>query len=717
MSYTARKIYPIEVKTGNSQFLPSSLPRSPEYLFNRDLSLIEFFRRVLDEALDSSQAALERLKFLAILSSNLDEFFMIRVSGLKESLGSNKVAADGMEIEELLAEIKTRVTELIDAQTNCLYKEVLPELSQNGIEICDFKSLNESEQENLTEYFKESIYPIITPQAVDPAHPFPYISGGSLNLGLMVRPKLNRRSEKVAIQHGNFFIRIKIPPFVKRLIPVSEGSTRFVLIEDLVASNVTMLVPDAEQAICYPFRITRDADIELREAEASDLLEMMEQNLKQRRFGDVVRLEVSKDMPAEMVEYLTQSLEILPEDVYQVEGAINLSDFMALYKIDRPELKEAPILAARPSYFDAKESTFDIIKRGDVLLHHPYMPYSIVTDFIREAAEDPDVLAIKMCLYRTGADSPIPPILIEASERGKQVTVLVELKARFDEENNIEWAKKFERAGIHVIYGLLGLKTHCKTTLIVRREDDKLRRYVHLATGNYNPETSAVYTDLGLLTVDEQIGEDATELFNYLTAYSQNEGFRKLMVAPLNLRAKMIELIGRETENARNGLPARIIAKFNRLADVHIIRALYEASQAGVEIDLIVRGICMLRPGIPGLSENIRVRSIVGPLLEHSRVYYFANGGDEEVFIGSSDWMPRNLDRRVEVVTPVENPNLKSFLKNEYLAAYLRDNVKARELLSDGFYKRVTPEANEIEFNCQLSFQASPKVVKFDVIH
>ena len=716
MSYTARKIYPIEVKTDKSQFLPSPLPRSSEYLFNRDLSLIEFFRRVLDEGLDQSQAALERLKFLAILSSNLDEFFMIRVSGLKDSLG-NKAAADGMPIDELLAEIKTRVTELIKEQTRCLYDEILPDLKQKGVEICSFNELNETEQGELTEYFRKCIYPVITPQAVDPAHPFPYISGGSLNLGLIVRPKLSRRTQKVVINTDNFFIRIKIPSSIKRFIPVGESSTKFVLIEDLVASNVNMLVPEGNSAMCHTFRITRDADIELREAEASDLLEMMEQNLKQRRFGDVVRLEVSGNMPEEMVQYLTESLVISPEDVYRVEGAINISDFMGLYKLDRPDLKEASINVERPAFLNTNESMFDIIKRGDVLLHHPYMPYSIVTDFIREAAEDPDVLAIKMCLYRTGADSPIPPLLIEASERGKQVTVLVELKARFDEENNIEWAKKFERAGIHVIYGLMGLKTHCKTTLIVRREDDQLRRYIHLATGNYNPETSAVYTDLGLLTVDEQMGEDATELFNYLTAYSQNEGFRKLLVAPLNLRRRMVELIGRETENARNGLPAKIVAKFNRLADVEIIRALYEASQAGVEIDLIVRGICMLRPGIPGLSENICVRSIVGPLLEHSRVYYFANGGEEEVYIGSSDWMPRNLDRRVEVVAPVENANLKNYLKNEYLAAYLRDNVKARELMSDGFYKRVTPEANAPEFNVQLSFQSSPKVVRFDAKH
>jgi polyphosphate kinase len=419
-----------------------------------------------------------------------------------------------------------------------------------------------------------------------------------------------------------------------------------------------------------------------------------------------------------MVKYLTESHKITPEDVYVIDGALNVCDFMALYKLDRPELKDKPISVERPPVFSGNESVFDIVRREDDLLHHPYMPYAIVTDFIREAAADPDVLAIKMCLYRTGADSPIPPLLIEASERGKQVTVLVELKARFDEENNIEWAKKLEQAGVHVVYGLLGLKTHCKTTLIVRREEnDELRRYVHLATGNYNPETSAFYTDLGLLTTDEKIGEDATELFNYLTAYSQNEGFRKLLIAPLNLRRRMVEMIGRETENARRGTPARIIAKLNRLADAKIIRALYEASQAGVEIDLIVRGICMLRPGVPGLSETIRVRSIVGPLLEHSRVYYFANGGDEEIYLGSSDWMPRNLDRRVEAITPVENAKLKQYLKDEFLAAYLRDNVKARELQPDGSYRRASADDGEEAFNSQLSFEINSNVVKFDAIN
>lgn len=712
---TVRKIYPVETPQSNDAVsLPLTLPASSEYLFNRELSLIEFFRRVLDEALDQSQPLLERLKFLGIFSSNLDEFFMIRVSSLKEKWG-DRVSADGKTAFEQLAEIRTRLLELVKAQMDCLRQEILPQLAENGIGIASYDSLTSDERQKLNEYFKNKIYPVLTPQAVDPSHPFPYISGGSLNLGLVVKPRLDRRVERALQNLGNeFFVRIKIPQFVSRFVPVEGHASKFVLIEDLIAANVKALVPDGETEACHLFRITRDADIELRESEAEDLLQSMEENLKQRRFGEVVRLEVSHTMPREMVNYLSKSLGIDSDDIYTIDGPIDIAAFMALHKLDRLDLKDTPLHVARPHIFNTGESMFDIIKRGDVLLHHPYMPYSIVTDFIKEAAEDPDVLAIKMCLYRTGADSPIPPLLIEASARGKQVTVLVELKARFDEENNIEWAKRLERAGVHVVYGLLGLKTHCKTTLIVRREGDELRRYVHLATGNYNPQTSAVYTDLGLLTVDEEIGADSTELFNYLTAYSQNEGYRKLLVAPTNLRHQMIELIKRETENARKGVPARIVAKLNRLADTRIIRALYEASQAGVEIDLIIRGICMLRPGVPGLSENIRVRSIVGRLLEHSRVYYFANGGEEEIYLGSSDWMPRNLDRRVEVVAPVEDAKLKQYLKDEFLAAYLRDNVKARELHSDGSYRRVYPASEAEAFNSQLSFEINSNVVRFD---
>jgi len=680
---------------------------------NRDLSLIEFYRRVLEEAQDRRQPLLERLKFISIFSSLLDEFFMIRVSGLKEQLLEAMESSDPIPAKRLLKEIRRKVNELIEEQTKCLRDEILPSLEEKGIKIVSFDSLAPNQREQLTSYFRENVYPILTPQAVDPSHPFPYISGGSLNLGLTVKPHLYKRVRRALKTAGQeFFIRVKIPPFIDRLIEAGEGN--YILVEDLICSHIKMLVPEADTADCHMFRITRDADLELREEEAHDLLQEMEDNLRQRRFGDVVRLEVADSMPGYMRKHLRRSLEIRSRDVYRISGPLDLADFSQLYKLDRPELKDKALKITRPAEFETGESTFDIIRRGDVLLHHPYMPYTIITDFIEESAKDPDVLAIKICLYRMGPESPIPPLLIKASELGKQVTVLIELKARFDEENNIEWAKQLERAGVHVIYGLLGLKTHAKTTLIIRREKDRLRRYVHLATGNYNPQTSAIYTDLGLLTVDEEIAEDATELFNFLTAYSPQDDFRKLIVAPANLRQRMLELIERETDNARAGKPARIIAKNNRIADQEIVNALYTASQAGVEVDLIVRGICTLRPGVPGLSENIRVRSIVGRLLEHSRVYYFENAGEPEVYVGSSDWMPRNLDRRVEVLTLVQVPKLRDYLKNEYLSAYLRDTAKARELASDGSFFRLRPAAGQPEFNCQLEFQGSKNIVEFE---
>lgn len=692
----------------NKLTLPEVLPRSAEYLINRDLSLLEFFRHVLDEGLDQSQPLLERLKFLSIFSSNLDEFFMIRVSGLKEkSKSENRLSADGMTPDEQLSEIRIRLLEMLERQTSCLNEDILPALSREGIEIVSYKNLNHEERRNLSDYFNGKIYPVLTPQAVDRSHPFPYLCACSLNIGLMIKPKVSKRVRRALYNTGEeFFVRIEIPSFIPRFIPIGNNETKFVLAEDVIAENIKLLLPEANSEDCHTFRITRDADIELREEEAHDLLESMEENLLQRRFGEIVRLEVSGKMPAKMVEYLTDSLEIKKTDVYASGSTLDIAGFMSLYKTDRPDLKDKNLKTFRPAIFESGKSTFDLIREQDILLHHPYMPYSIVTDFLRDAVEDENVLAIKMCLYRTGANSPIPPLLIKAAELGKQVTVLIELKARFDEENNIEWAKHLERAGIHVVYGIMGLKTHCKTTLVVRREGEEFRRYVHLATGNYNPETSAFYTDLGVLTCDERTGVDASALFNFLTAYSQPESFRKLLVAPLNLRARMLELIKRETLNAEKGLPARIIAKMNRLADVEIIRALYEASQAGVKIDLIVRGVCMLRPGIKGLSENINVISIVGRLLEHSRVYYFANGGTEEIYIGSSDWMPRNLDRRVEVLTPVENDYLKEYLKDELLARYLRDSVKARKLLPDGRYERVMPKTGEESFDSQMSFQS-----------
>jgi polyphosphate kinase len=468
-------------------------------------------------------------------------------------------------------------------------------------------------------------------------------------------------------------------------------------------ANLGALFPGMHPAQAYAFRVTRDADIEVRRDEADDLLSALQQGLRERRFGTPVRLEVAAEMPDQMLDYLTESLGLESDDIYRIDGPLNVLDLELLCELDRPDLKYRPIRPTIPKALQAN-SVFDAVKRRDILLHHPYTAYSTVTDFIRTAANDPDVVAIKICLYRTGQQSEIAEALIHAGELGKQVTVLVELLARFDEENNIEWARRLEHAGVHVVYGLVGLKTHSKTTLVVRREDHALKRYVHIATGNYSPTTSSTYTDLGLLTVDEDIGADVTEFFNYLTGYSAQREYRQLLVAPVNLREKITAMIERETAHAKAGRPARIVAKLNRLADSYVIQALYDASEAGVEIDLIVRGICMLRPGVPGLSENIRVRSIVGRFLEHSRVFYFANGGSEEVYIGSADWMPRNLNRRVEVVTPINDPDLKTYLKEELLEAYLRDDVNARELRPDGSYVKVSVPPGEVPFASQTFF-------------
>lgn len=685
----------------------ATVPAAAQARFiNRDLSLLEFYSNVLDEALDSSNPLLERLKFLAIFASNLDEFFMIRVSGLKEKLGTrSEVSPDGYSRPELLTEIRKKVVRLSAIHANCLNREVIPALADCGIALESYSQLHPAERSELDKYFDDHIAAVLTPQAVDPTHPFPYISGGTLNIGLSIRPRLTKRVARAFAKIGDeFFVRIEIPEFLQRFVPAGEGDSRFVLIEEIVIANISKIVPIEGTADCSVFRITRDGDLELRESETEDLLETMEENLKERRFGDVIRLEVSQSMPRSTVDYLVRSLNIESDDVYEVEGPLKSVDLWKIANLNRPDLKEAPIHSQIPDRLKSDESIFDIIKQGDVLLHHPFNPYSTVTEMIREAADDPDVLAIKMCLYRIGEDSPIAPLLIRASENGKQVTALVEIKARFDEAKNIEWGRRLEEAGVHVVYGLLGLKTHAKTTLIVRREDDRLKRYVHLATGNYNPATSTVYTDLGLLTCAESIAEDVSNLFNYLTVYHEPKHINKSLIAPINLRQRMFEMIDREIDHARLGRKARIIAKINRLADQDIVNRLCEASQAGVEIDLIVRGVCTLRPGIPGLSDRIRVRSIVGRLLEHSRVYFFENGGDHQVYIGSSDWMPRNLDRRVEVVVPVDDPQLRDFLKEEYLPSYLRDNVKARVLQPDGTYLK--PEAAGEKFDAQLSFQS-----------
>ena len=692
-----------------SKPLPAELG-GPEFLFNRELSLLEFHRRVLEEALDESQPVLERLKFLSIFSTNVDELFMIRVSGLKEALEEDvtELSPDGMTIREQLAAIRERLLPMVDEQMRTVREDILPRLKAEGIEIVSYQSLSEAERRTLDAFFTEDIFPVLTPQAVDPAHPFPYISGSSLNLGLIVEPIPEHGiTQSLTGTVESRFARIKVPPLVPRLVRIGETGTRFVLLEEVIAANAHTMFSRMHAGQAHLFRVTRDADIEVREDKAADLLKVIEQTLRKRRFGSAVRLEVSRGMPDAMVRSLTKELELTPDDVYVIDGPLRVNDLMQLCGLDKPGLKDKSLKITIPRFIKNEESVFDVIRKRDVLLHHPYSSYSTVVKFIDAAAHDPDVLAIKICLYRTGQHSPIPQSLIAACEQGKQVTAIVEIKARFDEEHNIEWAKRLEEAGVHVVYGVVGLKVHCKVALVVRREDDDLKRYVHIATGNYNPVTSNFYTDLGILTANEEIGADASDLFNFLTGYSRQKQYRQLLVAPVNLRERMIALIKREKEHALAGRPARIAIKINRLADMEVIRALYEASQAGVPVELVVRGVCMLRPGVPGLSENISVRSIVGRLLEHSRAYYFANGGEEELYTGSADCMSRNFDRRVEVLAPVYDPNLKKYLKDVVLATYLKDNTKARLLLPDGSYERIEPAPGEERVDSQMLFQTS----------
>ena len=684
-------------------------------VLNRDLCQLEFFRRVLEEASDKTTPALEKLKFLSVFSSNLDEFFMVRVSGLKEMLDIEELGPMPGELTppEQLAVIRERVLTLVAEQTRCLREDVIPELQSHDVVIAPYETLSPDERHSLAQYFMKNIFLILTPQAVDPARPFPYISNLSLNIGLTVESNPEDTIAGAPVGNEARFVRIKVPPVVPRLIPVKQGELKFALVEEVIEANIHSLFPSMNLSKGHIFRVTRDADVEIRDDKAADLLALIKESLRERRFGLPVRLEVSSSMPSEMVDYLRNSLRIDRDDVYEIDGLLDVPDLMELYAINKPELKDKPLKAIVPNVLRNQPSIFDAIKKQDVLLHHPYTAFGTVVDFIHSAANDPQVVAIKMCLYRTGKKSPIPQALIEASERGKQVTAVVEIKARFDEEHNIEWAKRLSESGVHVVYGLVGLKTHSKVTLVVRREEDGLKTYTHISTGNYNPTTSRLYTDVGLLTSDPVIGDDASDVFNFLTGFSIQKEYSRLLVAPLNLRKRMMHLIKRETEHALAGRTAHIMSKINRLTDLNIIEALYEASQAGVEIDLIVRGACMIRPGEPGLSQTIRVRSIVGRFLEHSRIFYFANGGEEEVYIGSADWMTRNLDRRVEVVTPVLDPHSKSYLKDTVLAAYLRDNVKARVMNSDGSYEMPPMAPDEEPFNSQLFFEgpnSSPPV-------
>jgi polyphosphate kinase len=673
-----------------------------QLLFNRELSWIEFNYRVLEEALDQSNPLLERLKFLCIFSTNLDEFFMIRVSGLMQQVdaGVTVLSPDGISAANQLKAITDKLRPMIAKLMDCLVNDVMPELESRGIRVIPYQQLSGAQRAELREYYNSYIFPILTPLAVDPSHPFPYISNLSLNLAMRVEPQGHADDRR--------FARLKVPPVVPRLLPVSGDGHQFVLLEQVIAANIDSLFPEMRVSDIHPFRVTRDADIEIEQDEAGDLLKTVEQQLRRRRFGSGVRLEVDTNMPADMLQFLTDSLGLEAEDVFTVDGPLCPSDLMQLYKLDYPALKDEPFTPAVPAALRTDDTIFDVLRKQDVVLHHPYESFAPVVDFIRAAARDPNVLAIKQTLYRTSGDSPVVDALMDACERGKQVAVLVELKARFDEENNIVWARKMERAGVHVVYGLLGLKTHCKLALVVRQEADGLRRYVHLGTGNYNPSTARLYTDIGLLTSNPDIGADATELFNFLTGFSRQMSYRKLMVAPVGLREGFIRLIRREVEHKNAGREARIIAKINSLTDTRTIRELYDASQAGVTIDLLVRGVCCLRPGIPGISENIRVRSIVGRFLEHSRIFWFYNGGADEYFLGSADWMNRNLDRRVETVFPVEEARARAKVK-EILDSYMLDTAKSRELNPDGAYTRVAIPDGAPAVNVQELFLARAK--------
>lgn len=679
----------------------------PELYFNRELSWLQFNQRVLEEALDVSHPLLERIKFLAIFGNNLDEFFMIRVSGLRQQLevGTVESPPDGLSPAEQLARIRRVAEPMLQQHIQCWQEDILPKLQAEDINILHYEELKGKQRRLLRHYFEREIFPALTPLAFDPAHPFPHISNLSLNLAVVVRDPL----------HGERFARLKVPAIFPRFIRIpSEDradsfmglelgdvkANNFVWLEEVIANNLDLLFPGLEVIASYPFRVTRDADIEIEEDEAADLLATIEETVGQRYFGRIVRLEVNATMPSRVRDLLVENMRLQPYQVYTIPGHLASAQLMELVKVDRPDLKDAPFVPSVPAVFSTGEDYFSVIRRRDVLLFPPYDSFNPVIDFIQAAAHDPSVLAIKMTLYRVGQNAPVVKALMEAREAGKQVAVLVELKARFDEENNIVWARALERAGVHVVYGLVGLKTHCKIALVVRREMQGIVRYVHLSTGNYNAVTARVYTDIGLFTSDPAIGEDVSDLFNALTGYSLKQDYRKLLIAPGTMRAEILRRIQREIEQHKRHGKGYLAFKMNQLVDKACIRALYEASQEGVKIDLQVRGICCLRPGVPGVSENITVTSVVGRFLEHPRIYYFRNGGEEEILLGSADLMPRNLDRRVEQLFPVEAPELKEAVWR-ILDVHLRDRVKARRLLPDGGYERMQPRQGEEPLNAQ----------------
>ena len=710
----SRATAPSERRNHNGAAAPRELD-DPSLYINRELSLLDFQRRVLEEAQDSRNPILDRLMFLSFVGSNIDEFFMVRVAGLKRQIekGLLETTPDGMTPAEQLRAIRASVIRLFRSAHDCWTKELVPALEEAGIHILNYADLNAEQRAVADSYFQETIFPTLTPLAFDPGRPFPHISNLSLNLAVLLR----------GLEEEEHFARVKIPDTLPQLVPVSGGAKTksrtktvpkdqsFVWLEQLVTANLGDLFPGMTILEAHPFHVTRDADSEIADLEAGDLLESVEEGVWQRRFADVVRVEIDEGMPAAVLDILTKHLELDREDIYRITGGpLSLVRVRTLTKLDRPDLKFAPFVPAMPAALmkegEEVEDIFSALQHGDILLHHPFDSFQPVVGLLQKAARDPDVLAIKVTLYRVGRNAPVVDALVEAAENGKQVAVLLELKARFDEESNIGWARKLEEYGVHVVYGLMGLKVHAKALLIVRKEGEVIRRYAHLSTGNYNSVTAQLYTDIGMLTCDPQIGADCTDLFNFLTGYSAKSSYRKLLVSPVTLRNGIESLIQREIEHQKNGRGGHLIFKMNALVDKKMIELLYQASQAGVRVQLLVRGICCLLPGIPGISENITVTSIVGRFLEHSRIFYYRNGGNDEVYLGSADLMPRNLNRRVEVDFPVRDKNLIRFVRDEILGTYLKEEAKARHMVSDGKYVRDPNYDKKNAFNSQEVFLA-----------
>lgn len=689
---------------------------SPQYYVNRELSWLDFNDRVLHEALDPRTPLLERLKFLAIYSSNLDEFFMVRISGVMDQAEADvhPKTPDGLSPKKQLVAMRAHLLDRVTLQHQTFDQELRPALTEHGVYLLNYADLSADQQRFLREYFEKRIFPVLTPLSVDPAHPFPRMSNLSLNLAVRVVNPENGQER---------FARVKVPSNLPRFVGMPEPLRHYqgqdclwvgVPLEQIISENLDALFPGMTIAGHHAFRITRDADFPILEDEADDLLIAIEQEISKRRLeGFICRLETEKSMPDDLRQGLMRELEVSDDRVYDIDGLLNLKDLFFFLSLPLPELKDTPWSALTPprlkpvidvdedgyetGYTEQTPNIFAAIRQGDILVHHPYEAFQAsVQTFIAQAANDPKVLAIKITLYRTSGDSPIVKALINAAANRKQVVALVELKARFDEANNIVWAKRLEDAGVHVVYGVVGLKTHTKTTLVVREEGNEIRRYVHIGTGNYNPKTSSLYTDLGLFSCREDLGADLTDLFNFLTGYSRQQAYRKLLVAPLTLRSRMEDLIRREIDHARTGQPGKVIAKMNALVDGNIIKLLYEASQAGVDIDLIIRGVCCLRPGIPGVSDRIRVVSVIGRFLEHSRIFYFHNGGQPDYYIGSADWMTRNLDRRVEAITPVEDPLLREEL-HRILTMAMADNRQAWDMAADGTFTQRRPAPGEEE--------------------